>query len=296
MQLDGTTPLWIAARVILYERGDELLRRMDKVLKTFDLEDIHDLRVASRRLREGLALFAPCYPPESVRRIDRKVRSITRLLGDMRNTDEAILFFTGLSDEVDDVCRGALDPFLASLQKERAREARRLAKALQKTASSKLRDLYQRSINAIALFTPPEDGTDLLAPLACFARTSFDSRLSAIGEHLPQARQKGAIEAQHRLRIAIKHFRYRMEILSFLVETDYPQHHATMKGYQDVLGKMHDLDVFAGIVRGTGFPAEAEKRLLDAIIDKRGKLFREFTAMLKSEPLDKICEKVRNGL
>ena len=62
MQMEGTTPLWIAARVLLYERGEDFFRRRDKVLKTFDPGDIHDLRVASRRLREGLALFAPCYP------------------------------------------------------------------------------------------------------------------------------------------------------------------------------------------------------------------------------------------
>src|SRR5512136_2315517 len=98
MHVDGSTQLWVAARVLLCERGDDFFMRWDKVLKTSDPEDIHDLRVSSRRLREGLALFAPCYPPESLKRLVRGLKRVTRLLGDIRNTDEAILFFTELGE------------------------------------------------------------------------------------------------------------------------------------------------------------------------------------------------------
>jgi CHAD domain-containing protein len=296
MRLQGTTQLWIAARVLLYERGEELFRRRDKVIETLDPEDIHDLRVASRRLREGLALFAPCYPVDTIKRIDKKVRSITRFLGDMRNTDEGILFFTALADELGDACRGDLEPLLASLLKKRKREVRRLKNGLQKVAAGGLRDLYLRGINALSLFTPPENGIDLFSPLSGFAKESLDPRLSAIRELLPQARQIGEIEAQHRLRIAVKHFRYRMELLSCLLGADFQKLHAAVKNYQDVLGTMHDLDVFSGIVRETGFSPEAEKLVLDAILAKREKLFRDFSGMLETTPIDKIGEQVRDAL
>lgn len=296
MRVDGTTQLWIAARVLLHERGEELFRRRDKVIETLDPEDIHDLRVASRRLREGLALFAPCYPADTIKRIDKKVRSITRFLGDMRNTDEAILFFTALADELNDACHRDLEPLLASLQKKRKREVRRLKNGLEKVAAGGLRDLYLRGINALSLFTPPGDGIDLFAPLSGFAKNSLDSRLSVIRELLPQAREKGAIEAQHRLRIAVKHFRYRMEILSFLVGPRFPQFHDAVKSYQEVLGKMHDLDVFAGIVREIGFPPQTERRVLGSIGAKRAKLFRDFSAMLKAMPLETIGDQARSSL
>ncbi len=295
-EIEGTTSAWIAARAILHERGDELFRRMDKVLATFDLDDIHDLRVASRRLREALALFAPCYSPERIGRIDKRVRKVTRLLGEMRNTDEALLFFTRLAGELDAPCRGALEPFISSLREEREREAGRLADGLRKMAAAELRDLYRRSIDSPSLFTPREDGVDPSAPLSGFARDALDARFSAIAELVPRAREQGAIEAQHRLRIAVKHFRYRMELLSFLFRTGYRQLHAALRGYQDVLGKMHDLDVFAGIVREAHFPPGAEKPILDAIIAQREKLFRDFSAMLKKRPLEQIGEQVRNAL
>jgi CHAD domain-containing protein len=296
MQLDGTTPLWIAATVFLNVRGEELVRHRDKVIKTLDPEDIHDLRVASRRMREGLALFAPCYPQESINRFDKRVKNITRFLGDIRNTDEAILFFTALADELDDVCRGDLEPFLASCRKERKREVRTLKTGLQKVAAGRLLDLYQRTINTLSLFNPPENDINLFSPLSGFAKDSLDSRFCFIRALLPQAREKGAIEAQHRLRIAVKHFRYRMEILSFLFGADYPRLYAAVKNYQDVLGTMHDLDVFSGIVNEAGFTPETEKLVLDAILAKREKLFHDFSGMLETIPLETIGERVRNGL
>src|SRR5512137_642289 len=102
MQIVGSTHLWVAARVLLYERGDDFFMLWDKVLKTSDAEDIHDLRVSSRRLREGLALFTPCYPSGNIARLVKRIKRVTRLLGDIRNTDEAILFFSALADEVDE--------------------------------------------------------------------------------------------------------------------------------------------------------------------------------------------------
>jgi hypothetical protein len=59
---------------------------------------------------------------------------------------------------------------------------------------------------------------------------------------------------------------------------------------------MHDLDVFAGNVRKAGFSSETEKLVLDNILSKREKLFQDFSGMLKTMPLEKIGEQVRNLL
>jgi len=295
MLLDGTTPLWVAATVFLNVRGEELIRLGEKVIKTLDPEDIHDLRVASRRTREGVALFAPCYPGENINRLDKQVKKITRLLGDIRNTDEAILFFTALADELGDTCRDDLDPFLASCHKARKREVRKLKAGLERVAAGELIDLYTRTINSLPLFTPTPHGIDLLSPLSGYARDALASRFNAIRALLPQAREKEAIEAQHRLRIAVKHFRYRMEVLSFLFGADYQQLHAVVKGYQEVLGTMHDLDVFLNIAQKAGFSPEAEKPVLDVIRAKREKLFQDFSGMLETIPLEKIGEHIRTA-
>ncbi len=296
MEIEGTTPLWIAARLLLYERGDDFFRRRDKVLKTFDAEDIHDLRVASRRLREGLALFAPCYPPVNIARLVRTIKRVTRLLGEIRNADEALLFFTALAAELDGPCRSNLEELAQAFRKNRKKALKRLRIGLRVVAPGPLRDRYLQVINSPVLFSPPADSVDLFAPLSGFARGALDARLADVMKLVPAARLAGEVETQHLLRIAVKHFRYRVEILAMLLGTHFEELHAAVKSYQEVLGKMHDLDVFAGIVREESFPPETEKLVLGAITAQRGNLFKDFTGMLETAPFESIGERVRHAL
>jgi CHAD domain-containing protein len=286
----------MAARSLLSERVDDFFRRRDKVLKTFDAEDIHDLRVSSRRLREGLALFAHCYPPVNIGRLVRKIRQVTRLLGDMRNADEAMQFFASLSEELDGASRSDLERLVRSFENKRGKGLKKLKLGLRKNAPESLLDLCQRVIHAPSLFTPPAEEIDLFAPLEQFAREALGQRLADVMKYVTDARRSEGIEAQHLLRIAVKHFRYRMEILALLIGTGFEELHGMVKDYQEVLGKMHDLDVFAGIVREEGFPSETEKPVLDAIAAKRARLFIDFSRMLKTTPLETIGQQTRNGL
>lgn len=294
MLIEGTTPLWIAARILLYERGDDFFQRRDKVLKTFDAEDIHDLRVSSRRLREGLLLFAPCYPPPNITHVLRKIKQITRLMGDIRNADEGNLFFTVLADELGDSCRDDLGKLVSSFQKNRGKGLKRLKLGLRKTAPESLRDFYLRVINSPSLFNAPTEDVDLFAPLEDFAREALAARFADVMKLVKNACLPEEVNAQHMLRIAVKHFRYRMEILAMLIGTHYEELHAAVQGYQEVLGKMHDLDVFAGIVRTGEFPPPVEQKVLDTIASKRVKLFTEFSKMLVTTPFEAIGQQLRS--
>lgn len=296
MQVDGTTPLWVASRVLLYERGEDFFKRLERALKTSDPEDIHDLRVASRRLREGLALFAPCYPAGQIARLVREVKGVTRLLGEIRNADEAILFFTALAGELDGEYREDLDRISNSFRKGRKKELKKFKGSMKEMASGSMCDLFRRVISSPSLFNRQRDRVDLFVPLSLFAGEAMNARLAAVLGFLPEARQAWDIESQHQLRIAIKHFRYRMEILFFLFGDDYGEIHGVLKGYQDLLGKMHDLDVFAGIVQKGGLTLLAQGPLLSAIAAKRGKLFADFSAMLENIPFEDMDERMRSHL
>ncbi len=280
----------MAARLLLCERVEDFFKHRDKALKTADAEDIHDLRVASRRLREGLALFAPCYPAGDMGRLVRRLKRVTKLLGEIRNTDEAILFFATLKEELGTDPGEALEVIISSFREQRENELRNLRNGLKELAPRSLRDLCRRIVNAPSLFTSGKDDIDLFMPLARFARDALHARLDAVLELLPGARQATETEAQHLLRIAVKHFRYRMEILTPLLDPHYGEHHQTLKDYQDVLGIMHDLDVFAGIVRGANLSPPAEQVLLKLVAEKRDRRFADFSAMLETRPFSGIGE------
>jgi CHAD domain-containing protein len=296
MNVEGKTPLWLAARVLLHERGDDFFRRRGKVLKSFDPEEIHDLRVSARRLREGLELFLPCYPAELMEPLVKLFRKVTRLLGEIRNTDEAISFFDVLMAELDEICQADLERLKRTFLKKRKKELGRLRAGLRLIVSDALRDRYRHGVNSPALFSSPPSDVDLFASLALFAGSSLDARMAAVVQLVPEARLAAAIEAQHLLRIAVKHFRYRLEILSVLFGERFQELHAPVKGYQEVLGKMHDLDLFTGIVRAAGFSPSTEEVVLRTIAAKRSQLFAEFSGMLKKVPLERIGEQARSAL
>ena len=295
MPVTGTTPLWVAARILLYGKVDDFFRLKEKVLQTFDPEDIHDLRVASRRLREGLELFAPCYGPSGIGRLIKKIKRVTRHLGEMRNRDEAYLFFSALAAELDDPCRAALEGLAESFAKKREKELKEFRAGLKRSIPPSLRDDCFRAINSPLLFAPAAAGADLFAPVSLFAKDAIAGRLAAVMELVPGARQAGMVEAQHLLRIGVKHFRYRLELLSFLIGAGFPEIHGALKRYQDLLGTMHDLDVFSGIVREAGFAADVEEQVQAAVAERRERLFEEFTGMLESVPFEELGNRARSG-
>ena len=294
--IEQTTPLWIAVRILLQERGDDFFPLSDRVLKTFDPDDIHDLRVASRRLREGLMLFYGCYPPENFTPLVKRFKRVTRLLGEVRNTDEALLFFTAVAHELGPSGTEELAGLLESFSRHREKGIKLLGSGLRKLVSPSLPDQFRRTVHAPALFSPPAAGIDLLAQLSLFAGNAVIPRLNDVMRILPAALPVEAATEQHQLRIAVKHLRYRLEILSPLLGPDYPRFYEALKGYQEVLGKLHDLDVFSEIVRESALSAETETEALAVIGGKRAERFSAFTAMLTDNPFELIGEWIGSTL
>lgn len=293
LQLNGATPLWLAARALLNDRGDDFSRRLEQTLSSFDPEAIHDLRVSSRRMREGLALFAPCYPAAEISRLGRKIKKVTRLLGEIRNRDEASLFFTALRANLDRNCRSEIDRLLADYRQERKTELHKLTVGLKKILASDLCDRYRQVVNFPCLFAHSAARVDLFAPLADFARNNLSARLAVVLELVPPARVEENSAGQHLLRIAVKHFRYRLELLSFILGSSYRNIYPLVKEYQELLGRMHDLDVFAATSLEACFSASAATAIAEAIALERGRLFAQFLTLLTNRSFEKIDRQLR---
>jgi len=282
-------------RVLLTARTDDFFGRWRNVLKGFDPEDIHDLRVSSRRLREGCALFASLYP-KGLSKVIRRVRKVTKLLGPLRNADEALVFFRELAVTLPEPCGEGLGVLMGRQESLREDEHRRLAEGLKKLDAEKASSAFARAVARPAVFPRPEGAVDPLTPIASFAVVVLDERLADLLPLVPAARDEGAAAAQHALRIAIKHYRYRIEILSFLMAAKAEEIIAILKAYQDCLGTMHDLDVFADMVRHEGLSPDIECVILNAIAERRRECFARFAALLGEHPFELIGERVKGTL
>ncbi len=75
-----------AARTVAV-RAQELFEQAEGVLDTSDIERVHDMRVASRRLRAVLEIYEPCFPRKPWRDVLDDVKAIADALGERRDPD-----------------------------------------------------------------------------------------------------------------------------------------------------------------------------------------------------------------
>lgn len=281
--------LWFAALTLLFVAKKELLSQWGKVAQSFGEEEVHDLRVASRRLREALALFAPCFPERKVTRVAKLVKRITRRMGDLRNIDEALLFLSTLAPAQTSGCGPELAELKRTLTSEREGARATLATELAASHRSRLRRELQALAGSANPFAP--GGFDPFAPLPPFAADALAERAEIVFRLIPDALKEADHAAQHRLRIAVKKLRYRVELLGPLFGEAGDELRAALKGHQDVLGKLHDMDVFAELVRERVKEGAGREELLQVIAGRRKEFFASFAATIRESPLEELTER-----
>lgn len=84
---DADTPVILLARHHLARQFETLLANEAGALDGGDPECVHEMRVASRRLRVALQVFASCSAPSDCKALLKEVRWITQMLGDVRDLD-----------------------------------------------------------------------------------------------------------------------------------------------------------------------------------------------------------------
>lgn len=104
-------------------RFDEMMRHKAGTILGRDPEELHDMRVASRRLRAAMDVAADCFPKKYAY-YHRTVKQLTDVLGGVRDYDvmrDALLAYRSSRPEAE---RPAINRMLQSLKSER--DARRL--------------------------------------------------------------------------------------------------------------------------------------------------------------------------
>lgn len=88
--LEADLPFGEAAALAVETRAAEVLEHSTAVLDTERIEGVHDMRVATRRLRAALEVFAPCFPGKAHKELLKEVKRIADRLGERRDPDVAI--------------------------------------------------------------------------------------------------------------------------------------------------------------------------------------------------------------
>jgi CHAD domain-containing protein len=90
IELDPNEPFGVAAAGVVRRRADELFAEQEGVLDTDDIERVHDMRVATRRLRAALEIFADCWVggmKSEHKAVLEEVKALADALGERRDPD-----------------------------------------------------------------------------------------------------------------------------------------------------------------------------------------------------------------
>ncbi|HZU14409.1 MAG TPA: CHAD domain-containing protein [Chloroflexota bacterium] len=108
-----------AAVKILWTRFEEMWTLRNAVLKGTDVDAIHDMRVASRRLRTAMQTFRSCFPRRTFREQYDCIRMIADTLGAVRDRDVLINELRADMDQLPAGEQGGVAGLIESLDMER---------------------------------------------------------------------------------------------------------------------------------------------------------------------------------
>jgi CHAD domain-containing protein len=88
--LKSADPYASAAAKVVAVRSREVADHSHDVLDVTEIERVHDMRVATRRLRAALEVFEPCFPAAQYEEALKEAKAVADALGERRDADVAI--------------------------------------------------------------------------------------------------------------------------------------------------------------------------------------------------------------
>jgi CHAD domain-containing protein len=228
------------------------------VKESQDIEYIHRMRVASRRLRAALPLFRTCFPDKQYMKWMQEITGITRALGDARDTDVQIVFLIKSLKKIqkDPDLQKKWAPFhqpsmepairflLLALQKKRNVYQKRVLSAItgleKSRVTDEMRSVFTTRVEELRA-TRKKPSLYGIPPVAALR---IRKRLSTLLSYDPWVLHPEAVAEHHATRIAAKKLRYTMEIYGSLYRNNLKKPLARVKKIQEVLGDIHDCDVW----------------------------------------------------
>ena len=237
-------------RSILVYSADVILKQlnvmqleMDGVRKAEDIECVHRMRVASRRLRNALSLFETCLPKKRVLEWQKQIKGVTQALGAARDTDVRIDLVNKFYEahEEDKYRRGIrrlqlrLKQYRATLQQ----------KVIDLTIVLESHGTVGEMTKKLQPLVEQQEQVYLFSPsLYEIGFKSITSRLDAFLAYEEYVEKPECVAELHAMRICAKHLRYTLEVFAPLYREDVKNTVQVIRKIQDGLGEIHDCDMW----------------------------------------------------
>ena len=264
-----TDPMAEAGRKIIARQLAKMKQHEDGSRSGEDIESVHQMRVAIRRMRSLFKLIGGHYKPKLVRKYGRGLRDIARSLGLIRDLDVLILDLRAFQDTLSPDPRSHLGAVIQKLARRRHQHQRKLNTLFDSKA-------YRRFVNRLGEFSA-ESGKGAVPPpclevphqvrhvlpILLYERLA---RVRAYETVLPQAED----ETLHALRVEFKQLRYALEFFQPILGTTADSFIFEIKAMQDTLGRMNDIAVFIEHLRQIGGLETEQAAVIESYVMNRG--------------------------
>jgi CHAD domain-containing protein len=140
----------VIARESVSVRAGEVFEHAAGVLDTEDIERVHDMRVATRRLRAVLEVFAPAFDRDEHKAVLRDVKALADALGARRDPDVQLAALRQLQEVLSAPDRAGLAVFAGRVRNEQEEGNRTLAAALVQMREDDLEGRLRRLVGEAA--------------------------------------------------------------------------------------------------------------------------------------------------
>ena len=299
--VDCGGPLRTGLMLVLNTRLEEMCAFRSAALDWSDPEGVHNMRVASRRLRGALRDFLPYLDRRSLSTCLKKIKDIADALGNVRDHDVAIMTLERIEKKAPaGVAEGILR--LAELRKiDREEQRIRLLPALDPEALAKLKVKFTRALEAQAK-PPRRKAVDAFGLTYQGAAASIIlGRLEELEGLSDSLYHPLKTKALHDMRIAAKHVRYALEVFAPCWGPGLGEFAKKVTGLQSSLGRLHDCDVWIADLGDAAANLQSDQEatviwLLNYFVKERGKHLSKALEQWRKWHADDLGAKLRKRI
>ena len=217
----------------------------DRALDWNDPDGVHDMRVASRRLRSAVSDFKPYLRKGSIP--VSRLKAIAKSLGAVRDEDVVLAALDELRSKADERVGEGIEAIAEEHRRQRLQARSALQRAIKASAIAELRDDFQARLRTATKI--PEDGTVGEGAYRILTFSQVGARI--IGDRLKQINDASDLvyrplrpKQLHKMRILAKRLRYAVELFTPCWGEEFKKSAEEIARFQTSLGELHDCDVW----------------------------------------------------
>ncbi len=229
------------AAKVLRVRFEEVLEKRDAALHSEDIEGVHDMRVATRRLRSALRDFARLMKKKPLKQVKKDLKQIADALGAVRDQDVAIVALEKLRKKSRD--KQTREGIGKLIEERRSLREQAEIGLIETLAVAVIEDLQKRFNEAIDEATRQKKS----ARIVSFNEAGRDVVGKSLKEFCDLSKNIYAPfidEPLHELRISAKRLRYAIELYTACWGKRIAPFADEVADMQSFLGEIHDADVW----------------------------------------------------